>query len=279
MGKITKAYLETQFTNFATRISTVFAKQTQLPTKTSDLNNDSNYVSDSNYVHTDKNYTVDDKNKVDNAVLVSVQNLTDQQKAQARANIGVEAISGPMIYKGTLGTNGTITELPASSTANNGWCYKVITNGTYQGVDAKIGDLFISDGDNSRWDLIPSGDEPDGTVTSVALIEGEGIEISGETITTSGSFTIKNKGVRSVIEGTENGTINVNINGTSANVPVKGLKANAFSDKPIPTITDTYSETGTDGISGKALASALLSYEKTSEEETENIDFSKYFSS
>lgn len=88
MAYITKSYLSTQFQNFATRISTVFAKKTEIPTKTSDLNNDSNFVVDANYVHTDKNYTVDDKAKVDNAVLSSVQTLTDEQKTQARTNIG-----------------------------------------------------------------------------------------------------------------------------------------------------------------------------------------------
>ena len=38
---------------------------TKIPTKTSDLDNDSNYVSDSNYNHTDNNYTTDDKNSVE----------------------------------------------------------------------------------------------------------------------------------------------------------------------------------------------------------------------
>lgn len=35
-----------------------------IPTKTSDLNNDSNFVSDSSYVHTDNNYTSTEKNKL-----------------------------------------------------------------------------------------------------------------------------------------------------------------------------------------------------------------------
>jgi hypothetical protein len=35
-----------------------------IPTKTSDLTNDSDFVSDSNYVHTDNNYTTTDKNIV-----------------------------------------------------------------------------------------------------------------------------------------------------------------------------------------------------------------------
>lgn len=35
-----------------------------VPTKTSDLTNDSNYVSDSSYVHTDNNYTTNEKTKL-----------------------------------------------------------------------------------------------------------------------------------------------------------------------------------------------------------------------
>lgn len=88
MAYINKTYLQTQFQNFATRISTIFAKKTELPTKTSDLTNDSNFVEDANYVHTDNNYTVVDKTKVDNAVIFTPQALTEEQKAQARANIG-----------------------------------------------------------------------------------------------------------------------------------------------------------------------------------------------
>lgn len=38
---------------------------TKIPTKTSDLENDSSYVSDSNYNHTDNNYTTMDKNSVE----------------------------------------------------------------------------------------------------------------------------------------------------------------------------------------------------------------------
>lgn len=37
-----------------------------IPTKTSDLENDSNFVSDKDYVHTDNNFTDEDKEKLDN---------------------------------------------------------------------------------------------------------------------------------------------------------------------------------------------------------------------
>lgn len=43
MGFINKSYLQKQFENFAARISDVFAKITDIPTKTSQLTNDSGY--------------------------------------------------------------------------------------------------------------------------------------------------------------------------------------------------------------------------------------------
>ena len=42
------------------------SKDTKIPTKISELINDSNYISDANYVHTDNNYTNEDKNKLNN---------------------------------------------------------------------------------------------------------------------------------------------------------------------------------------------------------------------
>lgn len=87
----------------------------------------------------------------------------------------IDALPEPMIFKGSLGTGGTITTLPAASSSNEGWTYKVITAGTYAGQTAKVGDTFISTG--TEWVLIPSGDEPSGTVISVGA--GTGLSISG----------------------------------------------------------------------------------------------------
>lgn len=41
-----------------------YAKKTDLPTATSQLTNDSNFVSDENYIHTDNNFTTAEKNKL-----------------------------------------------------------------------------------------------------------------------------------------------------------------------------------------------------------------------
>lgn len=94
----------------------------------------------------------------------------------------------PMIFKGSLGTGGTITTLPTASSSNKGYVYKVITAGTYASQTAKVGDTFISDG--SVWVLIPSGDEPSGTVTNVAVANSGGLTVSGSPITSSGTITV-----------------------------------------------------------------------------------------
>lgn len=89
-----------------------------------------------------------------------------------------------MIFKGSLGTTGTITSLPTASSSNTGFTYKVIEDGEYASQSAKVGDTFISDG--SSWILIPSGDEPSGTVTSVATGNG----LTGGPITSSGTISL-----------------------------------------------------------------------------------------
>jgi hypothetical protein len=94
----------------------------------------------------------------------------------------------PMVFKGSLGTGGTITTLPTASSSNKGYVYKVIAAGTYASQSAKVGDTFISDG--SAWVLIPSGDEPSGTVTNVAVANGGGLTVSGSPITSSGTITV-----------------------------------------------------------------------------------------
>lgn len=108
-----------------------------------------------------------------------------------------DAINGlpePMVFKGTLGTGGTITTLPTAAVENVGWTYKVITEGTYAGQPAKLGDLFICRENSGRvvledgyeWTLIPSGDEPSGTVTNVAT----GTGLTGGPVTSSGTISI-----------------------------------------------------------------------------------------
>jgi len=76
------------------------------------------------------------------------------------------AANDAMLFKGTIGTGGTVTALP--TTHNAGWTYKVITSGTYAGVKCEVGDLImcITDGttaNNAHWTVVQTN--IDGAVT------------------------------------------------------------------------------------------------------------------
>ena len=117
----------------------------------------------------------------------------------------IEELPQAIIFCGTLGLaadGGMIQELPTAAAGVAGYEYKVVTAGTYASQAAKVGDLFIcarTGGDDLDptygWVLIPSGDEPDGTVTGVTVGTGMGAldatTGSTTTITTSGSISLK----------------------------------------------------------------------------------------
>ena len=144
-------------------------------------------VSDANYVHTDNNYTSTDKGKVDALGTASAkdfttsvtQNSSDLVTSGAVFN-AIDNLPEPMVFKGTLGTGGTITSLPTASSSNKGFTYKVITAGTYASQSAKVGDVFTSNA--TEWVLIPSGDE---TFTDTWRgIQVDGTDLLGNSITT-----------------------------------------------------------------------------------------------
>lgn len=87
-----------------------------------------------------------------------------------------------------------------------------------------------------------------GTVTSVAVANGGGLSVSGSPITSSGTITITNTGVRSISTGTTNGTISVNTNGASADVAVKGLNSAAYTSKNDYAIRKTLSSEDLDTV-------------------------------
>lgn len=76
------------------------------------------------------------------------------------------AAADAMRYKGTLGTGGTITALPASHKVGDS--YKVITAGTYAGQKCEVGDMVIcvtagSTANDAHWTVVQSN--VDGAVT------------------------------------------------------------------------------------------------------------------
>ena len=74
------------------------------------------------------------------------------------------AASDAMVFKGTLGSNGTVTAVPTTGVVK-GDTYKVITAGTWAGSSCKVGDLLIAltsgsvEANTTNWAYVPSGDE------------------------------------------------------------------------------------------------------------------------
>lgn len=107
----------------------------------------------------------------------------------ATTSFVAEAISdleGSMHYRGTVvGGN-----LPTVGVMN-GDTYKVAEAGTYDGRQAKVGDLFIAvtDGNVVAWTYVPSADET--AVTSITA----GAGLTGGTITTTGTIALASSGV------------------------------------------------------------------------------------
>ena len=142
-----------------------------------------------NKVNSDDIGTAAAKDYVDSVT----ENSTDLVTSGA-VYAAIDNLPEPMVFKGSLGTGGTVTALPVDGSATIGDTYKVITTGTYASQTAKVGDTFICDSKTSSantWVLIPSGDEPSGTVTSITLKATSPIAIdSSSAITTSGTRTL-----------------------------------------------------------------------------------------
>ena len=110
-------------------------------------------------------------------------------KSAKTANERIDALPLPMVFKGSLGTGGTISTLPTASSSNEGYVYIVITDGTYAGQSAKAGDTFVSDG--SAWVLIPSADESGALVISQTLTAGQtSITFSNAAITATSFISV-----------------------------------------------------------------------------------------
>lgn len=141
----------------------------------------------SNYVKKDGTTAMTGALNMNSHKITSVTDPTNDQDAATKKYVD-SAISGlptPMQFKGTIGTGGTIewSALPAAASTNDGHTYKVITDHATDPI-CKSGDTIVSNG--SSWIVIPSGDEPSGTVTNVATGSG----LTGGPITSSGTISL-----------------------------------------------------------------------------------------
>ena len=143
------------------------------------------------------------------------------------------AASDAMVFKGTLGTGGTVTAVPTTGVVK-GDTYKVITAGTWAGSACKVGDLLIAlnsgsvEANTTNWAYVPSGNENETTIkystttqnltTSAqtgAITVGEAATKQVDTSISAGSTSTKlptSKAVATFVEGkgyiTNSGTAN-----------------------------------------------------------------------
>ena len=148
---------------------------------------------------------------------------TNVEDAIKEVNQKINNLPEPMVFKGTLGVNGTITSLPTASAENEGYTYKVITDGTYAGQSAKSGDVFVSNG--SAWVLIPSGDEDNDTWRAIKV---NGVEKLGNAIS-SGSVDFVD---------TDNVKFEFEANGNKVKATLSGIDTSAQVDEKVAGIID-----------------------------------------
>lgn len=206
-----------------------------VPTKTSQLMNDSNFLNAHPTVTktTDSasaaapaagaTFTaIDDVTRDANGHVTKINTKTvtlPETYTKAEVDALVNSLLGAsdaMIFKGTLGTGGTVTALPASHKVGD--TYKVITAGTHAGLVCEIGDIVIcivtgTTANNAHWTVAQSN--LDGAVTgpassttnAIALFNGTTGKIisnSSKTIVTtmSGSANVPTDGaVKTFVEG------------------------------------------------------------------------------
>lgn len=140
------------------------------------------------------------------------------------ANERIDALPLPMVFKGTLGTGGTISTLPTASSSNEGYVYIVITDGTYAGQTAKAGDTFVSDG--STWVLVPSGDDSGSLVISQTLTAGStSITFNNSAITATSFISVASEAWYTASTQTT-GSVTLTFPAQASDMPVQVMVAN-----------------------------------------------------
>lgn len=204
--------------------------------------------------------------------------------------------SDAMVFKGTLGTNGTVTAVPTTGVVK-GDTYKVITAGTWAESTCKVGDLLIALNSGSvsatttNWAYVPSGDENVTTIkyststqniTTTAqsgdLTVGEAATKQVDTSISAGSTSTKlptSQAVASFVEGKGYKTTDENVKQTSSTTnaaypllasenasPTSGNAAKAIYNTGITVNPSTKTITATTfngALSGSATSAGQLS--------------------
>lgn len=119
-----------------------------IPSKTSDLANDSNFVAGTSLASVAISGSYNDlSNKP--TIPSKISDLTNDSDFATHTDISQAfAANDAMVFKGTLGSSGTTTSLPAIHEA--GWTYKVVNAGIYAGQLCEVGDMVICIADGTE---------------------------------------------------------------------------------------------------------------------------------
>lgn len=125
------------------------------------------------------------------------------------------AASDAMVFKGTLGTGGTVTAVPTTGVVK-GDTYKIITAGTYAGSSCKIGDLIIAlnsgsiEATTTNWAYVPSGNENETTIKYSTTTQN--LTTSAKT----GAITLAEGATKQVDTSVSSGSTSTNLPTTAA---------------------------------------------------------------
>ncbi len=141
-----------------------FITNTDIPTKTSDLTNDSGFIADANYVHTDNNYTDNEKNKLSGITAGAEVNVLEKIKVNGvEQTITNKAVD---IFVPTK-VSDIINDLAfIDNTVNN-----LVNYYTKTEVDNKISSVYKYKGSVNTYADLPSSGQITGDVYNVVTAD------------------------------------------------------------------------------------------------------------
>ena len=209
-----------------------------IPTKTSDLTNDSNFVSDASYVHTDNNYTTAEKNKLSGIAAgaeVNVQANWTQTTTTADDYIKNKPTLATVATSGSYNDLSNKPTIPAAQ-VNSDWN---ATSGKAQILNKPTLATVATSGsynDLSNKPTIPAAQvQSNWTQTTTTAVDYIKNKPTLATVATSGSYNdLSNK---PTIPTVNNATLTIQKNGSTVKTFTANASSNVTANITVPTKT------------------------------------------